>query len=100
MKRLLALPLLSGLAFAAPAAEATVTDVVCDDSTRLERQLTDGQGAMKLGQGIRDPEALLEIWIAPDSGDWTLVQSYANGTSCIVAMGAHWENLSLPQDPA
>jgi hypothetical protein len=100
MKTLLTLSLLGGLALAPHTAKATLADLVCDDSTRLERHLTQGQGAMKLGQGMRDPDALLEIWIAPESGDWTLVQSYANGTSCIVAMGAYWQDLSPPQDPA
>lgn len=84
-----------------PHAEAaTISDLFCDDSARLEKQLMTRHGAQKLGRGMRGPDALLEMWIAPGSGDWTLVQSYANGTSCIVAMGEHWEPVSAPADPA
>ncbi|WP_390910378.1 hypothetical protein [Pseudosulfitobacter sp. SM2401] len=40
---------------------------------------------------MRDPETLLEIWVTERNGDWIIVQNYTNGTSCIVAMGEHWE---------
>ena len=43
---------------------------------------------------MRGPDALVEVWIEPRTGDWTLVQSYANGTSCILAMGEHWETIA------
>jgi len=54
--------------------------------------LMDKLGAERQGMGLRDPETTLEIWVMQDSGDWLIVQNYANGTSCIVAMGEHWEN--------
>ncbi|KIN78776.1 putative signal peptide protein [Sulfitobacter mediterraneus KCTC 32188] len=44
--------------------------------------------------GFRGPETLLEVWIDPRTQDWTLVQTYTNGTSCIIAMGEHWEDLT------
>ena len=82
------------------AGSATIADVICDDSARLERQLLTIHGAQKLGGGMRGPDALLEVWLSPKRGDWTLVQSYANGTSCIVAMGEHWEMVGSLHDPA
>ena len=90
------------LAFApAPRIGATtVSDLFCDDSARLEQQLLTIHRAQRLGRGMRGPDALLEVWIAPSSGDWTLVQTYANGTSCIVAMGEHWQELAPNADPA
>ncbi len=85
----------------APRTEAaTISDLFCDDSARLEQQLLTIHGAQRLGRGMRGPDALLEVWIAPSSGDWTLVQTYANGTSCIVAMGEHWQELAPNADPA
>lgn len=77
----------------------TMSDLFCDDSARLEKQLLTLGGAQKLAHGMRGPDALIEVWIAP-SGDWTLVQSYANGTSCIVAIGEHWQELAPNADPA
>lgn len=85
----------------APRTEAaTISDLFCDDSARLEKQLLTIHGAQRLGRGMRGPDALLEVWISPSSGDWTLVQTYANGTSCIVAMGEHWEDIAPAADPA
>jgi hypothetical protein len=80
--------------------EAQLGDVVCDDSNRLEQQLLSRHGAQKQGQGMRGPDAILEVWITPTTGDWALVQTYANGTSCIVAMGEHWETITPGSDPA
>lgn len=78
---------------------ANFSDLICDDRARLEDQLTSVHGAEKQGQGMRGPDSLIEVWITPQSGDWTMVQSYANGTSCIVAMGEHWQSLTQT-DPA
>lgn len=75
-----------------------LTDLICDDRARLESQLQVSMDVIKQGQGVRGPDALMEVWIDQRSGDWTLVQSYSNGRSCIVAMGQHWEVLS--RDPA
>ena len=72
-------------------AAAKMPDVSCDDSARLANMLTEVLGAERQGMGLRDPETMLEVWVTRRSGDWMIVQNYANGTSCIVAMGEHWE---------
>ncbi|SFQ28926.1 hypothetical protein SAMN05421853_103259 [Roseivivax halotolerans] len=92
MKRFV-IPVLACLA-ASPAA-AQVADVLCDAEDRLERKLTLSYGAELTGRGLRAPDVVLEIWTVPETGKWTLVQSYANGQSCIVAMGEAWEGLTL-----
>ena len=55
-------------------------------------------GAERQGMGLRDPDTMLEVWVNPRDGEWMIVQNYANGTSCIVAMGEHWE--TGPAGPA
>ncbi|WP_037939712.1 hypothetical protein [Sulfitobacter geojensis] len=78
-------------------AEAQMSDVSCDDSARMTQTLKEVVGAERQGMGLRDPETMLEVWVTARNGDWLIVQNYANGTSCIVAMGAHWEkSLSNP----
>lgn len=67
-------------------------DVSCDDSTRMLATLKNVMGAERQGMGLRDPETMLEVWVSRSNGDWLIVQNYANGTSCIVAMGEHWES--------
>ncbi|MEP2655321.1 MAG: hypothetical protein ABJH07_06080 [Sedimentitalea sp.] len=73
---------------------AELSDFACDDRARLQYQLSDVLGAKKQGQGLRGPDAVIEVWTEPHSGDWTMIQNYANGTSCIVAMGEHWEMIA------
>lgn len=75
-----------------------MADVTCDDSTRMTETLKTVWGAERMGMGLRDPETMLEVWVTARNGDWMIVQNYANGTSCIVAMGEHWEG--RPPGPA
>ena len=78
--------------------EAKMADVSCDDTSRMTVTLTEVLGAERQGAGLRDPETVLEVWVTRRSGDWLIVQTYSNGTSCIVAMGEHWE--AVPTGPA
>jgi len=81
-----------GICLALPtSAQAQMSDVICDDSQRMEKTLKEQQGAQRQGMGLRDPDTIIEVWVTARNGDWVIVQNYANGTSCIVAMGAHWE---------
>jgi hypothetical protein len=68
-------------------AQTPIAEVICAPRAELLLRLS---GAEVAGMGLRDTEAVLEVWTRP-SGDWTLVQSYANGTACILAMGEAWE---------
>ena len=72
-------------------AHAKMAEVSCDDSARMITKLTKVLGAERHGMGLRDPDTTLEVWVTQRNGDWVILQSYANGTSCIVAMGEHWE---------
>ncbi len=84
--------LLSTLCFALPTlAQARMSDLHCDDSSRMTETLKQVMGAERQGMGLRDPETMLEVWVTRRSGDWMIVQNYSNGTSCIVAIGEHWE---------
>ena len=72
-------------------AQAQMSDVSCDDRARMIKTLKEVIRAERQGMGLRDPETMLEVWVTAHNGDWVIVQNYANGTSCIVAMGEHWE---------
>ncbi len=68
-----------------------MSDLSCDDRARMNETLKDVLGATRQGMGLRDPDTMLEIWVMPRNSEWLIVQNYSNGTSCIVAMGEHWE---------
>ncbi len=87
LKRLLT----AGLLTLPIAAQAQMSDLSCDDSARMNERLVDVLGATRQSTGLRDPETILEVWVLPRNREWLIVQNYSNGTSCIVAMGEHWE---------
>lgn len=81
------------LALTAPvSAESPIAEVLCAPRAEILAKLS---GATITGSGLRDAEAVLEVWARP-SGNWVLVQSYANGTACILAMGEAWEAAVAP----
>ncbi|SPF78067.1 hypothetical protein [Pseudoprimorskyibacter insulae] len=92
------LPLL--LILAAPAyAGSSFSDAICFETQAMKQKLTRQMGATQRAMGLRSPDEVLEVWIDGE-GEWTMVMTYASGRSCIVAMGEHWSEAALPQDPA
>ena len=72
------------------AAESPIAEVICAPRAEMVDRLTRQYGASLAGQGVRNVEMVMEVWSSP-RGDWTLVQSYTDGRSCILAMGEAWE---------
>ncbi|WP_235865457.1 hypothetical protein [Alloyangia mangrovi] len=90
---------LSGILCGLPAAATSpIAEVICEPSPRMTQRLKRQQGATLASTGLRSPDEVLELWLDPRD-NWTMVIAYASGTSCIVAMGAHWSRMQ-PQDPA
>ncbi len=77
-------------------AESPIAEVICAPTAEMVQRLTRSMGARRTATGIRDIEAVMEIWTAP-TGQWTLVQTYADGRSCILAMGADWDMPPAPE---
>jgi hypothetical protein len=94
------LALLLALTPAPALAADPIAAVICADRAEMLRRLEVEYGAVRRGAGLRGPEAVLEVWAVPSTGDWTLVQSYADGRSCIVAVGENWEGPDPEPDPA
>jgi hypothetical protein len=68
---------------------------VCLARPLLLQQLQADFGKQLLWQGRRATEPdqegpVLEIFVSPHGGSWTLVHSLPNGLSCFVAAGASW----------
>ncbi len=80
-------------------AKSPIAEVLCETRDAMVQRLEGTFGAERLGRGVRGPDAVMEIWTVPSTGDWTMVQSYSSGMSCIVAMGEHWDDFAKPVDP-
>jgi hypothetical protein len=66
-----------------------LAEIVCAPRAEMRDRLARQHAATPQGMGMRDAEAVIELWTDPQ-GRWTLVQSYASGLACIVAMGTDW----------
>ncbi len=81
-----------GLTFAltVPAqAKSPIAEVLCEPTQRLHDKLKGQFRSERVATGMRGPEQIMEVW-SSERGDWTMVVTYAAGTSCIVAMGQDW----------
>lgn len=87
------------LLLAGPAAAwSPVSEIWCLERAALEHHLSTLVKATRVGQGVRDPDSVMELWADP-AGAWTMVVSYADGHACVVAMGEAWD-AALPAVPA
>jgi hypothetical protein len=66
-------------------------DPVCDDRAKLVGTLQETYGEQHRAVGLEeDTEQLLEIWVSPDTGTWTILMTQPNGISCLAAAGSDW----------
>lgn len=79
-------------------ARSPIAEVICEPTGDMHRKLKQQFGGRQAASGLRGREQIMEVW-TDRSGDWTLVVTYASGTSCIVAMGEDWASFD-PHDPA
>lgn len=83
-----------GCGAAAPAIAASpIAEIICAPRTEMLNRLERQFGAVRQGIGLSGPDRMVEVWATERSGDWTLVMTYPDGQSCIVAMGEDWETL-------
>lgn len=80
------------------AAWSPLAEVICAPRPEILARIAAQGGAQLTGTGLRDAETVIEVWSSA-RGHWTMVQSHANGTACILAMGSDWET-PPPRNPA
>ncbi|WP_420586667.1 hypothetical protein [Ruegeria sp.] len=87
------------VALASPVvAKSPIAEVICEPTARMHDKLERQFRSERTATGMRGPEQVMEVWTSK-SGDWTMVVTYATGTSCIVAMGEDWHT-HAESDPA
>ncbi len=72
------------------AAKSPIAEVICAKRAEMVQKLTVTYHSSVAATGLRDMEAAIEVWADPD-GRWTLVQTYTDGMTCILAMGEAWD---------
>ncbi len=85
-KRLLSVCMIFGMAATAPPAAAGT----CTERSKLIERLSEKYAENLTAGGIRSGRkgnALFEIWSSEETGTFTLLVTYPNGVSCVVAAG-------------
>lgn len=72
--------------FAPAAAQA---QLACAPRADLIESLAQKYGEQLTSGGLSGPDMLVEIWTG-EEGSWTILMTYASGTSCIMAAGQNW----------
>lgn len=72
-----------------------IAEVLCETTPSLHERLSSRMRSGRVATGLRGHDQIFEVW-TDKTGAWTMVLTYATGTSCIVAMGENWsENKML-----
>lgn len=98
-KRLFTAAIIFGAAALAPPAPAQSQNATnCLERAKLVAVLENTYREQPWGAGLQSTYQILEIWSSPETGSFTILVTYSNGTSCIVASGSYWQE-ALPPTP-
>ncbi|MDF0602342.1 hypothetical protein P1J78_16505 [Psychromarinibacter sp. C21-152] len=64
--------------------------VICAEREVIVARLREDFGEGPTGGGVMSRDQLMEIWSSPETGSWTALMTFADGTSCIVGSGMNW----------
>lgn len=70
---------------------------VCYPRDQMLSYISRDFAATKQAVGIVRPFSTMEVWVAERDGDWLIVTTDINGSSCIVAYGEDFSFSDLPQ---
>lgn len=71
-------------------------DLPCSGYDQIRRELDEQYAEEPVSLGLQSNGNLLQVFASSESGTWTIVSMSPNGTACVVAAGASWENLVQP----
>ena len=68
----------------------------CGDRTTIVEKLSAKYGEARQATGLNTSSNLIEVFSSEETGSWTILMTDAQGKSCLVAAGEHWD--SSPQN--
>lgn len=81
-----------------PPAEAAPK--LCGDRDEILKRLSQGHNEAPAALGLSADGGVLEVLVSPKGG-WTIIVTYPNRPTCVVAVGDNWESLAhLAGQPA
>ncbi len=76
---------------------ALANQLACTSHDDLAKVLGTKYKETLVNYGIGAKKNLVEIFVSP-KGTFTILQTYPNGVSCIIAAGENWENGQMPKE--
>jgi hypothetical protein len=92
---LFALAVLAGTVGTSPAEAARI----CGDRHQILEQLKQEHNERPNALGLSADGGVLEILVSPEGG-WTILVTYPERQTCVVAVGRAWEPLQIAGEPA
>ncbi len=69
--------------------------LLCAQRASIIGRLAEKYREAPVAAGVNSAGNMVEILTADDGGTWTIIVSYPNGTSCLIAAGEGWRALRL-----
>ncbi|MFV1850108.1 MAG: hypothetical protein ACMZ66_05310 [Thalassospira sp.] len=66
---------------------------VCGDRSKVLDSLSKKYSEEPVAVGVTSNGGVIEVLKAPDGQTWTILFTYPNGPSCLVASGEAWQEL-------
>lgn len=73
------------------AGHAASAQSVCGKRADLLSELSGQWREAPVAMGLKDDGAMLEVAAASDGSTWTVLVTYPDGSSCVIATGERWE---------
>lgn len=80
-----------GGASAGRTASAAWAQPVCADRAELLAQLAQRFNETPVGVGVTAQGSVVELFVSPAGGTWTIVVTLPSNTSCLVGAGESWQ---------
>ena len=69
---------------------------VCAPRATVVEQLEGSWGEVRRSAGLGASNRLIELFVAEETGTWTIIATLPTGLTCILAAGTDFELLPLP----
>ncbi len=67
--------------------------LLCDQRASVIGRLAEKYREAPVAIGVTSTGGMVEVLTTGDGGTWTIIVSYPNGTSCLIAAGEGWRAL-------
>lgn len=96
-KRIFTAAVLFGAAATAPPVYAQA-QIPCGPRTALVDVLTETRGEQRVAGGLQNSQRMIEIWASAETGSFSILLTFADGSSCLLGTGTHFRILPvMPQ---